>query len=64
MFNPGSVNLAVVLKRTASDLTKQPWLEMTKEIIVHIKNMQNDKMNIIQHVAYTFYRKHSDVTTL
>ncbi len=51
MFNPGSVNLAVVLNRTASDLTKQPWLEMTKEIIVHIKNMQDDKMNIIQHVA-------------
>ncbi len=35
---------------------------MTKENIVHIKKMQNNKMNIIQHVAKAFYCKYSDVT--
>ncbi len=35
--------------RTASNFTKRPWLEMTKEDIVHIKNMQSNKINIIQH---------------
>ncbi len=46
----------------SSDFTERPWLEMTKEDIVHIKNMQNSKMNIIQHTAEAFYRKYSDVT--
>ncbi len=35
---------------------------MAKENIVHIKSMQNNKMNIIQHMALDFYRKYSDVT--
>ncbi len=47
--------------RTASNFIKQPWLEMTKDT-VHIKNMQSNKMNIIQHTAWTFYRKYSDIT--
>ncbi len=34
---------------------------MTKEDIMHIKNMQSDKMNIIQHVAKAFDGKYSDV---
>ncbi len=37
--------------RAASNFTKQPWLEMTKENIVHIKNMQSNKINIISHTA-------------
>ncbi len=37
--------------RIASNFTKRPWLEMAKEDIVHIKNMQNNKMNIMQHIA-------------
>ncbi len=48
--------------RTASNFTKWPWLEMTKEDTVHIKNMQSNKMNIIQHTAWAFNRKYSDVT--
>ncbi len=36
-------------------------LDMTKDT-VHIKNMQSNKMNIIQHVAEAFYREYSDVT--
>ncbi len=34
---------------------------MTKEDTVHIKNMQTNKMNIIQHTAEASYRKYSDV---
>ncbi len=34
---------------------------MTKDT-VHIKNMQSNKINIIQHKVWTFYRKYSDVT--
>ncbi len=34
---------------------------MTKESIVHNKNMQSNKMNIIQHTAQAFYKKYSDV---
>ncbi len=37
---------------------------MLKENIVHIKNMQGNKMNIIQHIAEVFYRKYSDVAPL
>ncbi len=33
--------------RIASDFTKQPWLEMEKEDIVHVKNMQSNKIIII-----------------
>ncbi len=32
--------------RTASNFTEQLWLDMTKEDMVHIKNMQSNKMNI------------------
>ncbi len=32
-------------------LCKHPWLEMTKEGIVDLKNMQGNKMNISQHLA-------------
>ncbi len=35
---------------------------MVKEDIVHIKNMQSNKMNVIQHIAEAFYRKYSNVT--
>ncbi len=41
---------------------KSPWLKMTKAGIVHINNMQINKMNIIQHRAEAFYRKYSDIT--
>ncbi len=37
--------------RIASSFTTQPWLETEKEDILHIKNMQSNKMNIIQHIA-------------
>ncbi len=37
-------------------------MNMTKEDIVHINNMQNNKINIIQHTAKAFYRKYSDGT--
>ncbi len=40
--------------RIASIFTKQPWLLMAKENIVHIKNMQDNKMNIIPHIAWAF----------
>ncbi len=61
-FKPGSVNgrcgrLQIQKRepiksiRIASDFTKQPWLEMANEGIVYIKNIQNNKMNIIQHIA-------------
>ncbi len=35
---------------------------MTKDDIVHINNMQNNKTNIIQHIAEDFDWKYSDVT--
>ncbi len=38
------------------------WLEMTEEDIVHNKNIQSNKINIIQHTEQAFYRKYSDVT--
>ncbi len=44
--------------RAASNFTKRPWLEKTTEDIVPIK-----KMNIIQHIAWTFGWKYSDVTS-
>ncbi len=47
--------------RIASNFTKPPWLERVKEGIMHIKNMQSNKMNMIQHVHEAFYRKYSDV---
>ncbi len=47
--------------RAASNFTELPWLEMTKEII---KNMQSNKMNIIQHAAEASDRKYSDVSPL
>ncbi len=37
--------------RIASNFVKSPWRETTKDGIVHIKNMQSNKMNIIQHMA-------------
>ncbi len=37
--------------RKASNFTKQPWLEKTKEDNVHTKNTQSNKMSIIQHIA-------------
>ncbi len=42
--------------RTASSLT-----ENGKRHCVH-QNMQSNKMNIIQHIALTFYLKYSDAT--
>ncbi len=45
--------------RTASNFTERPSLEMTTEGIVHIKNMQSNRVNIIQHTAGAFYRKYS-----
>ncbi len=73
MFEPGSVNgrreaLQIQTRepiksiRITSDPTKRPQLEMTKEDTVHNKNMQSNEMNIIQHTAWAFYRKYSDVT--
>ncbi len=38
----------------ASNFTKWSWLEMTKDIAVHIKNMQSNKMNIIQNIAWAW----------
>ncbi len=35
---------------------------MAKEGVVHIKNMQSNEMNIVQHTVKAFYRKCSDVT--
>ncbi len=47
----------------ASNFAEQPWLEMTKDDIVRIRNMQRNKMNIIiQDITQVFYRKYSDVT--
>ncbi len=46
----------------ALNFAKRPWLEMSKEGIVLVKGMQSNKMNIIQHAAYAFYREYSDVT--
>ena len=40
--------------RIASNFTKRLWLEMAKEDIVPIKNMQCNKMNVIQHIALLF----------
>ncbi len=37
-------------------------LDWTFQKIVHIKNTQINKINIIQHIAYDFYGKYSDVT--
>ncbi len=62
MFKPGIINVrcgALQIQtsepiksiRIASNFTKRSSLEMTKENTVHIKNMQNNKMNIIQHIA-------------
>ncbi len=34
---------------------------MTKDM-VHVKNMQSNKMNSFQHIAWDFYRTYSDVT--
>ncbi len=62
MFKAGSVNgrrgaLQMQTRepiksiRTASNFTTRLWLNMAKENIVHIKNMQSNKMNIIQHIA-------------
>ncbi len=45
----------------ASNFTEQPWLEIAKEGIVHFKNMQSNKMNIIQQTASALYIKYSDV---
>ncbi len=36
--------------RTASNFTTRPQLEMTKDVM-HIKNMQSNKINIIKHKA-------------
>ncbi len=36
---------------------------MTEDDIVHIRNMQSNKMYIIPHTAWAFYRKYSDVTS-
>ncbi len=35
----------------ASTFTERLRLEMAKKDIVYIKNMQSNKMNIIQHIA-------------
>ncbi len=56
MFKPGRAGRREALQKQenqskASNFTKQPWLEMAKEDIVCIKNMQSNKMNIIQHIA-------------
>ncbi len=60
MFEPGSSRRMVLQIQTrepikhiriAKIFAKRPWLEMAKEGIVHIKNMQINKMNIIQHIA-------------
>ncbi len=45
----------------ASNFTKRPWLEMTEEDTVHIKNMQSNRINIIRHIAEAFNRKYFDV---
>ncbi len=62
MFKPGSVHdrrgkLQIQTReliksiRVTSSFTKRSWLEMTKGDIVRIKNMQSNKMKIIQHIA-------------
>ncbi len=62
MFKPGSVNgrcgagkiqtrEPIKSIRISSNFTEQPWLEMAKEGIVLIKNMQSNKTNIIQRIA-------------
>ncbi len=69
MFKPGSINgrcgpLQIQTREpikniwTASKFSKWLWLEMAKEDIVHIKNMQSNKVNI----AESFDWKYSDVT--
>ncbi len=74
MCKPGSVNgrrgdLQIQTRepiksiRIASNFTKWPWLEIAKEVIVHIKNMQSSKIYIIQHIAWAFYIKYSSVTS-
>ncbi len=40
--------------RIASNFIEQPWLEMVKEGIVHIKNIQTNKIIIIQHISWVF----------
>ncbi len=37
----------------ASNFMKRSWLELAKEDIVRIENIQSNNMNIIQHVAKT-----------
>ncbi len=67
MFKPGSVALQIQTRepiknlRAASDFSERPRLEITKDT-VHIKNMQSNKVNMIQHTARAFYRQHSDGT--
>ncbi len=57
MFNQGSVKgrcVALQIQtrepiksiRIESNFTKQPWLEMTEENIVYVRNMQSNKVNI------------------
>ncbi len=60
MANMGQESIGRI--RIASNFTKWPWLEMAKEDIVHIKNMQSNKRNTIRHIADAFYRKYSAVT--
>ncbi len=48
--------------KIALNFTKQPCGEIAKEGIMHIKNMQSNKMKIIQHIAEAFHRKYSDVS--
>ncbi len=43
--------------RMASNFPNQPWQETAKENIVHIKNKQSNKINIIQQIAQTFLQK-------
>ncbi len=73
MFKSGSVNGrrggAAKSNKNQSKASEQHQtllnshdLEMTKEIIAHIKNMQSNKMNIVQHIAKAFYRKYSNAT--
>ncbi len=71
MFKPGSVygrhgvlqiQTRELIKsiRITSNFTSNPWLEMAKEGTVHSKNMQSNKLNIIQQKAQPFYKKFSD----
>ncbi len=66
MFKPGSGRCEVLqiqtresIKsiKTASNFTKRPWQEMAKEGIVHVKNMQSNKVKIIEHTAEASHRK-------